>query len=493
MKTSTKVILGVYGAFVGAWLAGSAYFLANGRDEELEEGLIPVEEPLPREENAYYLFPKLHEFHQTNYNFSIANDFVNGWTNSPAILAEVSELVDAHSNLFACARQIVACRGYQVPEGESKMAAIGPLVSHPTARLYQMKARCEALRGDRKAAQATIDELIEFGRFVRRTGSVVGYLIGVGYIGMAMGQGVRSPIAAPEDCAWRKHLVEVLQEQEESSVGLICAVEGELAFAQQHFEDIQTNAVITTNYLLRDGLDGFGWLTRNSWRDGALSIGSGVRIDWGRVDRSCLAAVLACCPGYSRYALKPNAILNEMGRRCRQFAEKISEATFDREYAKEMEPERGQMMPFRENWLAGRLMWDMRSLYRNHYKIVFCGRASRLPLAFEDFRSAKGRYPTELAELVPDCIAAVPLDSFDEQPIRYNAEHGYFWTPGPDGTFDVKVDFDADGYPRWKNRNYHFVELLDMTKRNRPPSTYCNMSRRKNPKRAKGIIRVRVY
>ena len=59
MKTSTKVILGVYGAFVGAWLAGSAYFLANGRDEELEEGLIPVEEPLPREENAYYLFPKL--------------------------------------------------------------------------------------------------------------------------------------------------------------------------------------------------------------------------------------------------------------------------------------------------------------------------------------------------------------------------------------------------------------------------------------------------
>ena len=107
MKTSTKVILGVYGAFAGVWLAGSAYFLANGRDEELEEGLISVEEPLPREENAYYLFPKLHEFHQTNYNFSIANDFLNGWTNSPAILAEVSELVDAHSNLFACARQIV--------------------------------------------------------------------------------------------------------------------------------------------------------------------------------------------------------------------------------------------------------------------------------------------------------------------------------------------------------------------------------------------------
>ena len=109
MKTSTKVILGVYGAFVGAWLAGSAYFLANGRDEELEEGLIAAEEPLPREENAYYLFPKLHELHQTNYNFTIANDFVNGRTNSPAVLAEVSELVDAHSNLFFTTKFPCSC------------------------------------------------------------------------------------------------------------------------------------------------------------------------------------------------------------------------------------------------------------------------------------------------------------------------------------------------------------------------------------------------
>ena len=485
MKASTKVILGVYGAFVGVWLAGSAYFLVNGRDEELEEGLIVAEESLPREENAYYLFPKLHELHQTNYNFTIANDFLNGWTNSPAVLAEVSELVDAHSNLFACARQIVACRGYQVPEGEGKMAAIGPLCSHPTARLYQMKARCEALRGDRKAAQATIDELIGFGRFVRRTGSVVGYLVGVGYIGMAMGQGMRSPIAAPEDCAWRKHLVDVLQEQEASSAKLSGLPLHELAYIRQHAEDIRTNTVKMTDFLLRDGLEGFDWLARNSWRDRALWFGAEVRINWGRVDRSCLAAVLSCCPGYSRYALKPNAILNEMGRRCRQFAEKIREATFDREYAKGEDPVFRHMMPFRENWLAGHLMWDMRSLYRNHHKTVFCGRASRLRLAFEDFRLAKGRYPTELAELVPDCIAAVPPDPYDGQPIRYNAEHGYFWTPGPDGTFDGKVDFDEGGYPRWKNRNYHFVQLLDTTKGMRPPSTYCNMSRRKTSKRMK--------
>ena len=485
MKTSTKVILSVYVAFVGVWLAGSAYFLVNGRDEALEEGLIAAEEPLPREENAYYLFPKLHELHQTNYNFSIANDFLNGWTNSPAVLAEVSELVDAHSNLFACARQIVGCRGYRVPEGESKMAAVGPLCSHQTARLYQMKARCEALRGDRKAAQATIDELIAFGHFVRRTGSVVGYLLGVGYIGMATEQGGRSPIAAPEDCAWRKRLMAVEQEQEESTVELSGLPLRKLAYIRQHAEDIRTNTVKMTDFLLRDGLEGFDWLARNSWRDGAFWFGSEVRINWGRVDRSCLAAVLSCCLGYSRYALKPNAVLKEMGRRSHRFAEKIKDTTFDCEYAKGKDPERLQMMPFRENWLAGRLMWDMRSVYRSHFWSLFAWRAGRLRLACEDYRFAKGRYPAELAELVPDCIAAVPFDPYDGQPIRYNAEYGYFWTPGPDGVFDGKVDFDEDGYPRWKNRNYHFVQLLDMTKGMRPPSTYCNMSRRKTPKRAK--------
>ncbi len=474
MKTSTKAILGVYGAFVGVWLAGSAYFLANGPGGELEKGLIPVEEPLPREENAYYLFPKLHELHQTNFNFAVVNDFVRGWTNSPAIRAEVGELVAAHSNLFACARRIIACRGYQVPEGESMMAAVGPLCGHPTARLYQMKAMCEALGGDRKAAQATLDELIAFGRFVRRTGTVVGYLLGESYIGMAVALGGHGPIGTPEDGAWRRHLVDVVREQEASVAELSGLPLRELACIRQRTEDLCTNTVKMTNFLLRDGLDGFDWLMRNSCRDGVLSfrVGERARINWGRVDRSCVAAVLSCCPGYSRYSLKPNAVLNEMGRRCRRFAEKIKDTTFDREYAEEKDPDRNQTWPFHENWLADRLMWNVSSVYRKYYGDLFGWRAGRLRLAVDEFHAAKGRYPAKLAELVPDFIEALPRDPYDGEPIRYNADHRYVWTPGPDGTFNGKVDFDEDGYPSWKNRNYHFVQLLDTTKRTRPPDKY---------------------
>ena len=110
-------------------------------------------------------------------------------------------------------------------------------------------------------------------------------------------------------------------------------------------------------------------------------------------------------------------------------------------------------------------MWDVRSVYKSHFRSLFAWRSGCLRLACEDYRSAKGRFPTMLAELVPDFIAAVPRDPYDGRPIRYNAERGYFWTPGPDGVFDGKVDFAKDGYPTWKNRNYHFVQLLDMTNR----------------------------
>ena len=480
MKTATKAILGVYGAFVGAWLAGSAYFLANGRDVDPEEGLLPVEAPLPREENAYYLCQKLHELQQTNFSFSVVNDFLNGWTNGPAVLAEMSALASAHSNLFACARRIAACRGCQIPVGTNKMEAVDLFSHHRTARLYQVKARCEALRGDRKAAQATMNELIAFGGAVRRTGMIVGCLIGESFVGTAADQGGRSPIAAPEDCAWRKHLMEVLQEQESSSADLIRAAAGELALAQRYFEGIQTNAVEISNYLLRDGLDCFGWMTRNAgWNGGwngkfSLDVDPFARIDWEDVDRSCVVAILSCCFGYSRYAFKPVAMFNEIGKHTRIFADKMKETSFDREYAEKWEFGHGDVSPLRENCLGLRLVrfWNINGAYEIHFRGLFAWRAGRLRLACENYRFANGRYPARLEELVPDCIGAIPADPYDDEPIRYNAEHGYFWTPGPDGDFDGKVDFDEDGYPRWRNRSYHFVRLIDMTKCNRPPEKY---------------------
>jgi hypothetical protein len=54
-----------------------------------------------------------------------------------------------------------------------------------------------------------------------------------------------------------------------------------------------------------------------------------------------------------------------------------------------------------------------------HVALLRCAQAG---LAAERFRMAEGRWPESLDELVPEYIDAVPLDPFDEQPLRYKVE-----------------------------------------------------------------------
>ena len=49
---------------------------------------------------------------------------------------------------------------------------------------------------------------------------------------------------------------------------------------------------------------------------------------------------------------------------------------------------------------------------------------TRLACALERFRLARGAYPEKLAELVPDFIAEVPLDTYSHQPLIYRRKDG---------------------------------------------------------------------
>jgi hypothetical protein len=53
-----------------------------------------------------------------------------------------------------------------------------------------------------------------------------------------------------------------------------------------------------------------------------------------------------------------------------------------------------------------------------HARAVGLIRAARAAIAAEQFRAAVGRFPTSLAELVPDYLDRVPLDPFDGAPLR---------------------------------------------------------------------------
>ncbi len=59
-------------------------------------------------------------------------------------------------------------------------------------------------------------------------------------------------------------------------------------------------------------------------------------------------------------------------------------------------------------------------------------------MAVERFRLNNGRWPTSLDELVSEYLDAVPLDPFDEQPLRYAIKDGYvaIYSIGHDGVDD---------------------------------------------------------
>jgi len=61
-------------------------------------------------------------------------------------------------------------------------------------------------------------------------------------------------------------------------------------------------------------------------------------------------------------------------------------------------------------------------------------RLLRTELALREFRLRHGAYPTKLDELAPAIVAAVPVDPFSEQPLRYRRQgNGYvLYSVGPD-------------------------------------------------------------
>ncbi len=83
-------------------------------------------------------------------------------------------------------------------------------------------------------------------------------------------------------------------------------------------------------------------------------------------------------------------------------------------------------------------------------------RVTLTALAIERFRLAQGRLPKTLGELVPVHLEAVPIDPFDNQPLRYRLlEKGFVvYSIGEDESDDGGAERDRDSYhlggePKW--------------------------------------------
>jgi hypothetical protein len=95
-------------------------------------------------------------------------------------------------------------------------------------------------------------------------------------------------------------------------------------------------------------------------------------------------------------------------------------------------------------------------------------RTAIVALAVERYRREHGRWPNTLAELLPDKLAAIPVDPYDGQPLRYrrNSDGVVIYSIGPDKTDDGgKLDRNRPG----STGADIGIQLWDPAKRRQPP------------------------
>jgi hypothetical protein len=93
-------------------------------------------------------------------------------------------------------------------------------------------------------------------------------------------------------------------------------------------------------------------------------------------------------------------------------------------------------------------------------------RAAMVGVAAERFRMTKGRWPKDLAELIPSYLEAIPLDPFDGQPLRLRQSEGRFvvYSVGMDG---IDNGGQLDDNPLQPASDIGF-RLFDVDKRRKP-------------------------
>ncbi len=100
-------------------------------------------------------------------------------------------------------------------------------------------------------------------------------------------------------------------------------------------------------------------------------------------------------------------------------------------------------------------------------------------VAAERFRMAKGRWPKELAELVPTYLDTVPLDPYDAKPLRLKMSDGAFvvYSVGIDGVDDGG---QLDDKPFLPGSDIGF-RLFDVDKRRQPALPFVLRSKSQAP------------
>ena len=436
------ILAGAVGLLALLWCGAAAYFLIAGRDiapPDLSAYQLPPCPKLQPEEDAYTYMKEYARGVKTNLNWNAAQAYIRGTANRKDCEENVKDILAAESNAFRCAKGIIASCGISTPSVKERSAFIfNVCLCQRMTQCYRLKAVYEIENGNLAAGRATLMEMFRLGSRMVELDDDMARLIGRSVRISALDQMGKPMFAPDDDVAW-------LADLQKMSAGL---------------------SVGDVGHARRSAVQTVGWAAANYWGDGfteLVSLWPDLKTIW--------AFKLNWIPGYVTYAVQQNRTLTAMKDEAGRFLSKIG-APYDVEYAQEYKfghaaiptpPE--QVNPLSRNWLGRKWVKNhgFGGMYSMFFRMRFAARSMETVFACRRYRAKHGRYPETLDELVPEFIAAVPLDPFDGKPLRYNNEHHYVWTVGEELSFNGEVDFTSDGNPMWtstRRKDYKCVRFL---------------------------------
>ena len=461
MKRPTKIIIGAYAAVVAAWGAASLYFTVAGRDSSgdcLCEYLPPNLDLAP-EENAYTAIKTFTDNLPTNNTTLLATDYrlrkayLDGATNRLDFADAAREYLAAEAPTIAAAKGILASRGIVVEKDEVLDATGRFCTLMRIGNVYKVKAMYEASSVDLATGRASLMELHDVGRFLMDADSLaygISALIGEWLCNVALYTAANPLFAPEEDEAWRVRLRDLARADIADDAERWKRI-SRRSFAGYTRAEVEADAKNQQNLLGAM----YGKTLGDLLRLGSdMSARSRLQDDpWGNTERNFLFVLLMACPGYSSYCFQPNRILDAHRAETDRYAQELHAVPMARDVG---------ASPLSRNFLGQKKMPSRNDSYATLFERRFKSRSFIAVLACRSYRAKHGTLPASLDELVPEFLDEVPLDPYDCEKLRWNAEKGYFWTKGRNGDFDGVVEFYPDGKPRWKNRNYHWVQLLSL-------------------------------
>jgi len=342
--------------------------------------------------------------------------------------ALAKEILEANKPTFALIEKGLACREFQVPEAKTIYDKIPYVFDFmQMARLMQLHTSDLATRDlGREAVERTLD-VVSFGyRIECAKGGPVNWLVGRTIKGMGLEQLRRLVIECKVPAETLQAVAVRLTAWEDSATGLAYALRCEYQMDMNMIDEVYLTGLPFQSYVTSLG----DKPPKPSWYE-RLKV---------------------------RLFLRPNKTKGMFAESIRTIIEdcaKHYDAFHPWPVARQVPY--GMPLDLTSNNSTGRMLYQMVIPAITGGLSMKCQTqtdvaATRAIVALKAFKMKTGRLPKALDELVPEYLAAVPLDDFDGKPLRYSPEKKILYSVGKD-LKDVGGSTKEEAIKWWQKEN----------------------------------------